>query len=151
VVALPETNAIVRRLNALLQIHSRSLPVYLAYAQPWTPWGGERVIEVLRLVAEDQLRRVDQIANYIQELGDVVVTGAFPMDYTELHDLSADFVLHKAVRQQRQSVERIRQLSQELAADPRAKALAEEALGAAKGHLQTLEELISQTQTEPAA
>jgi hypothetical protein len=116
--------------------------MYLANARPWIPWGQDEQAAVLVAVAEDHADRVNQIADYIQDLGGVVVTGEFPMEFTDLHDLSVEYILKLAIRLQRQDVARIEQLAAQLADDARARAIAEEALGAAKGHLQSLEECL---------
>lgn len=150
-VVLMDSRQTVERLNELLQIHIRSLPVYLSHARPWAPWGQERAVDVLRDVAEDQLQRVDQIAHYVQDLGGMVQTGEFPMEYTDLHDLSLDYVLKVVKQRHRRDVSRIEQLISELAEDPRAAALAQESLGAAKAHLQSLEELNEQTGVQAAS
>lgn len=142
-VALTHESRIVGKLNQLLQLHSRSLPMYLASARPWTPWGHQRQADVLRVIAEDHAERVDQIADYIQDLGGTVVMGEFPMEYTDLHDLSAQYVLRQVNQKQQQDIQQLTQLTQQLRDDPRALALAEEALGAARGHLQSVQECLS--------
>jgi hypothetical protein len=62
------------------------------------------------------------------------------MEFTDLHDLDIDYVILTAVRYQEQDVAAIEQLVERLQTAPAARALAEESLGMAKGHLDTLRE-----------
>ena len=63
------------------------------------------------------------------------------MLYTAWHDVSFDFVLDKMIDKQRQDITAIEECVEQLTLAPLAKSVAEEALGAAKGHLESLEEL----------
>ncbi|RIK76414.1 MAG: hypothetical protein DCC68_19420 [Planctomycetota bacterium] len=128
-------------LNRLLQIHYRSLPMYLASARPWVPRGHEKAAETLELIVEDQKRTVDKITHALLDLGADIDLGEFPMVYTDLHDLSVDYVLKELVEAQRRDVAAIEDCVADLAGDP----LAQEALGAAKGHLESLEEAVAET------
>lgn len=128
-------------LNRLLQIHYRSLPMYLSSARPWVPRGHEKAAEALQLVVEDQKRTVEKISNELLDIGADIDPGEFPMTYTDLHDLSVDYMLGELVESQRRDVAAIEQCVAELGGDP----LAQEALGAAKGHLETLEEAVAET------
>ncbi|MFO0912221.1 MAG: hypothetical protein U0795_04655 [Pirellulales bacterium] len=138
------TVLLIRHLNQLLQLHSRSLPVYLACAQPWRPAGQEQSAELLAAMADDHQRRTNEIADYILDLGGVVQLGEFPLDFADLHDLSHDYVWRVVASQLTDHVAQIEGLVGKLGTDPRGRALAEEALGAAKGHLQSVTELLSQ-------
>ena len=71
--------------------------------------------------------------------------GEFPMMYTDMHDLSTDYILNEVVRFQRLELERIEQIASALEGQPKPQALAKEALGAGKGHLHNLGELLSET------
>ncbi len=58
-----------------------------------------------------------------------------------LHDLSLDFLIAAAVRYQEYDLTAIQEIVDGLAPAPAARALAEEALGMSKGHLDSLREL----------
>ena len=75
--------------------------------------------------------------------GGTPASGEFPMEFTGMHDLSVDHILRSVLDRQQFEVELIDQLSQQLTWDATAKALAQEALGAAKAHIQSLEECSS--------
>lgn len=130
-------------LNQLLAIHGSSLPIYLVSAPPHRQFGDERAWECLRNIMEDQQAMVDKLADYIEELDGTPNRGEFPMDFTGMHDLSMDHILRTVMERQQCEMEWIEQLSSKLEADPTAKALAQEALGAAKAHLQSLEECLA--------
>jgi len=128
-------------LNRLYVILFRSLPMYLHYAPPWTHRGDERAMEVLQQLAADQQRTVDRLAELILELKGDVDSGEFPMSFTGLHDLSVEYIVGLAIEYQRRDIASIEACVDQLRTFPFAKALAEEALGEAKGHLDSLEEL----------
>jgi hypothetical protein len=128
-------------LNRLLQIHYRSLPMYLASAKPWVPRGHEKAAETLDLVVADQKRMIEKITEALLDLGADIKLGEFPMLYTDMHDLSVDYLLTELVESQRQDVAAIEGCVADSAGDP----LAQEALGAAKGHLESLEEAVAET------
>lgn len=133
----------IRALNRLVAIHNRSLARYLASARPWTRPGDEAAMTVLRLMAADQLKTVDRLAGLILELGGRVQMGEFPMDFTSLHDLNVDYLLQRVVAGHKRDIAAIEECVDELRLAPLARALAEESLGAAKGHLDSLQELIA--------
>lgn len=128
-------------LNRLVQLHHRSLPVYLSYAAPTWGRGEEQAKETLKQIAEDATRTVDRVSEMIMDEGGSVDLGAFPMRYTALHDLSFDYLLERLIEAQKQTISAISQCVQQLSLVPMARAIAEESLGAARGHLESLEEL----------
>jgi hypothetical protein len=132
-------------LNRLLQIHYRSLPMYLSSARPWVPRGHEKAAETLDLIVEDQKRMVEKISDELLSAGADIDTGEFPMVYTDLHDLSVDYLLTELVESQRNDVAAIEDCVVGLGGDP----LAQEALGAAKGHLESLEEAVADVAAHP--
>jgi hypothetical protein len=127
-------------LNRLLTILYRSLPMYLTYACPWTHRGDEQAVAVLRNIVEDQKQLANRIAQYILRIGPIE-TGEYPSDYLDMHDLSLDYLITKLVEHQQRDVAALEQCVAELSRERPAAALAEEALGAARGHLEALEEL----------
>ena len=129
-------------LNRLLVIHHRSLPMYLSYAAPWQTQRDQAAREVLDHIVADQKQMVDRIGELVLERDGDVEHGEFPMYFTGLHDLSFDYLVRRMIADQNRDVAAIEQCVDQLESDPLAKALAQECLGAAKGHLDSLEELI---------
>jgi hypothetical protein len=130
-----------RLLNHLIAIHNRSLPVYLTYAAPAWHDGEEAAKETMRLIAADQRETAERLAAMIIENGGVVNNGEFPIYYTGYHDLSFDFLLKEIIKEQKEDIVTIERIVSKLSLIPLAKALAQETLGAAKGHLESLIEL----------
>jgi hypothetical protein len=128
-------------LNRLLALHDKSLPMYLSYAAPWTIGGDAAAQEVLGHIVADQKLMVDRIGRQIVDEGGVVSHGRFPLVYTAWHDLTFDFLVKQMIARQKKDITAIQGCIAQLNGAPPAKALAEEALGAAKGHLESLEEL----------
>jgi len=131
-------------LNQLLAIVGRSFPQYLQYSRPYIPPGREDVLETLNGIVTDQNRLADRISQMIIDADDVPRPGGFPMEYTDKHDLGIDYLIRVAIEYQKQDIELIQSLIEALQLHPAAKSLAEEALGMAKGHLDSLEELNQQ-------
>jgi hypothetical protein len=131
-------------LNRLLTIVYRSLPMYLAHACPWIGRGDEKAVAALGHIVEDQKRLSNRIAGYILETHGTIETGEYPIDFLDTHDLSLDYLITKLVGCQKDDVAAIERCAADLAGDREAAALAEEALGAARGQLETLEELAGQ-------
>lgn len=131
-------------LNQVLATQTHSLPRYLQYAAPWFHDGDERAIAALKLVATDQERLAERIAEYLLSHYGRVDSGKFPMEFTSTHDLSLDYLLHYFIEGQRKEIRILDACVQTLAADADAQALAKEVLGAAKGHLESIEEAAGQ-------
>lgn len=134
-------------LNRLLIIHHRSLPMYLSYAHPRVTRGHEATAETLESIVADQKAMVDRIGRCIVDEEGSVDFGEFPMLFTGLHDISLDYLLQKLIEYQQRSTEQIQQCVDDLRLAPTYQALAQEALGLARGHLESLEEL----NAEPAS
>jgi hypothetical protein len=131
----------IQVLNRLLALHDRSLPMYLGYAAPWTLGDDSAAKETLSLIVADQREMADRIGKAILDAGGVVSHARFPMHYTAYHDLSYEFLVKQMISAQKQDIAAIEQCVAQLEHEPAARALAEEALGAAKGHLESLSEL----------
>lgn len=134
-------------LTQLLAIVSKSFPQYLRYSRPYVPPGSENIMATLHAVASDQDVLADRISQLIIDVGAPLRTGEFPMEYTDTHDLGIDYQLTSAIDYQQQDIDTLQHLVGQLQAFPAAKALAEEALGMAKGHLEALQELVDQPAT----
>ena len=128
-------------LNRLLALHSRSLPTYLASARPWISENEQEAMTVLRHIAESQGEMVERLGTLVVDEGGVPHIGEFPMMFTDMHDLSLDYILPRLVEWIESDIVTIRQCIGELNGAPPAKAIAEEALGAAQAHLDSLHEL----------
>jgi hypothetical protein len=132
-------------LSRLLTVLHRSLPVYLKDAAPWRTVGDERAIEVMQRIVEDQEQLGARIGQHILEHYGPIELGSFPLDFPDTNNLAFDYLLGKLVACQKQDVASIeRYVTQIGGGDFEARALAEEALGAARGHLESLEELAAE-------
>lgn len=138
----PSTTVVLNRLSV---IHHRSLVAYLKYAVPYFWQQSDEAKAVLDLMAADHERIVDKVGEMILEDGVTVQAGEFPMAFTGYHDLGLDFVVQLLIKFQKQIIKNIEVCVEDLTANANsyATAIAEEALGAAKGHLESLEELAS--------
>lgn len=131
-------------LNRLLALHCRSLPMYLADARPHVTAGEERARQTLAQIVRDQQALSQRIAELILDRRGMIDTGGFPMDFTDTHMLDLEFLVGELIRYQRQDIAAIERCVAALGADREARELAEECLGTAKGHLESLEELAKQ-------
>ncbi len=130
-----------RSLNRLLTIIYRSLPMYLTQACPWTHRGDEKAVAALARIVDEQKQLATRVAEFILEHHGPIEMGEFPLDFPDTHDLSLDYLLTKLVICQKNDIAALERCAADLQKDRAATALAEEALGAAKGNLETLEEL----------
>ncbi|MGE0756958.1 MAG: hypothetical protein AB7O38_08055 [Pirellulaceae bacterium] len=131
----------IELLNRLVVILSRSLAMYLHFATPSWHRGDDRARFVLAQIVADQQSLVERLGELILESNGTVSAGAFPMEFTGYHDLSFDFLRKKLIEGQRTTIAVIQRCVDGLSTAPFAKALAEEALGSAKAHLELLQEL----------
>jgi hypothetical protein len=128
-------------LNRLVVLHHRSLAAYLRDASPTWHRGDERAREVLEQIAADHERAVDRLGELIMEMDGSVQFGGFPMHFTAYHDLEFAFLRRRLIEQQQRDMAVIEECIARLDALPLAKAVAQEALGEAKAHLELLESL----------
>ncbi|MCE9606226.1 MAG: hypothetical protein K8U03_15125 [Planctomycetia bacterium] len=139
-----------RRLNRLLAIHCRSLPMYMLDAGSWqsdAPKENE-FVQAMHNIVIGQKELSQRIATVIMDLGGVVSPGPFPMEFTDMNFLSLDFMVRETLGLQRRDIGEIEGIVRGVGNEPEAKAIAQEALGAAKAHLETLEAL---TAKQPVA
>ena len=130
-------------LNQLLAIVVPSLPSYLTYAKPWTPSTDERAMAALEQIVADQRALAERITAAVLDSGGQPDQGEYPMEFTDAHDLSLDYLLRQAVRYQKADIAAIQRCVDELRDAPAARVLSDEALSMAKKHLAMLEELTS--------
>ena len=129
-------------LNRLLRIVYRSLPVYLAETRPWSLRGSEQAV-LIENVAQSQLDLAGRIADAIVRQGGGVESGSFPLEYTATHDLSMGYLLKRVAQHQVEDIAAIEQCVADLSHSVAFRPLAEEALGAARGHLDNLKETMN--------
>jgi hypothetical protein len=127
-------------LNRLYVLHNRSLPIYLRDAAPWTHGGDEAAAQTLSHMIEDHAHTLERLGVMILDRDGALEHGRFPMEFTGWHDLAFDFILARLIERQRRDIRTIETCVRELEHDPQAKAVAEEILGQAKGHLDSLVE-----------
>ena len=128
-------------LNRLLAIVCRSFPQYLTWSRPYVPASRREVLDAIRDIVAEQDAIAERISQMIIDADSLPRTGEFPMEFTDMHDLGIDYLLSAAIDYQEQDIAAISSLVDQLRTTPAAKAIAEEALGMARGHLETLLEL----------
>lgn len=135
-----QTTALLNRLRIL---HSRSLVAYLHYSTPWIRKDFHAIGNVLETMVEEIRRTADRLGEMLLSRGGEIEAGEFPIEFTGFHDLSVDYLLGIIIQRQEDDIASIEDCVNQLDADPLAQAFAEETLGAAKGHLDTLQELMA--------
>jgi hypothetical protein len=128
-------------LNRVLVVHNRSLPRYLRDAAPYFKFGEAHQAEVLEAIARDQEQIVDRLGGFINDSGGTFELGEYPMPFTGYHDVSFDWLLPVMIDRQQRLIAYLLKCAEQLSLAPMAKALVEETVGLAKGHLEMLEEL----------
>ena len=128
-------------LNWLMAVLCRSLPQYLTDARPYTVPGNDDAVETLAQIAADQTTMSERVSDLILESERRVDLGGFPIQFSSLHDLGLDYLVEKAIECQRRDIRTIEACIDDLRFVPAARSLAEETLGMAKGHLESLEEI----------
>lgn len=128
-------------LNRLLTVLYRSLPMYLTFACPWSQRADAKALAVVGRIVDDQKQLSNRVAKLIMAEYGPVDMGEYPLDFPDTHDLSIDYLVGKLVACQKYDIERLEACVADLKEDRPAAALAEEALGNARGHLEALEEL----------
>ena len=134
----PDTNHILNRVLAVL---CKSFPQYIRYSRPYIPRSRQEVLDTLEEIANDQTVLAERISQQVAEAGGLPQLGNFPMEFTDTHDLSINHLLREAIRYQREEIATLEACRDKLSFAPTARALVEEAVGMAKGHLESLLEL----------
>lgn len=138
-------------LNRLLVIIYRSLPMYLADAVPWMHPGDEKAKHVLNHIVMDYRLYSGRIVDSLLARRERFTFGEYPMVFTDTHDLSLDYLMSELVDYQSQDVVAIEKCVADLKTDANGRALAEEVLGNARGHLESLKELLKPAAAVPSA
>jgi hypothetical protein len=129
-------------LNRLLHILSRSLPMYLEQARPWSDDDQQHVRTTLDRLLADQRLFAGRVAQAIRARRQRPDPGPFPTRFAAVNDVALDYLLRRLIDAQRDDVHAIQQCVEELADAPEV-GLAEEVLGNARGHLDNLQGLIA--------
>jgi bacterioferritin (cytochrome b1) len=138
---MPTTDTIAV-LNRVLAVVLRSFPQYLRWSRPWVPPGHERELETLEKIATEQDEIAERLFAAIDDLGGLPDTGEFPMEFTDTHDLSIDYLLREAVGYGRQDVADLEAAAATPNLAPQAQPLVSEAAHIAKRHLASLKALV---------
>jgi hypothetical protein len=134
-------------LNRVLVLIVRSFPQYLRFARPYIPRGRENIMETIHEIVSGQEVLAERISDYIFESGRLPDHGKFAIEFTDTHDLEIDFLILEAIGYQNQDIENLQECVELLRLAPAAQSLAGEALGMAKGHVESLQELTAQSRT----
>ena len=134
-------------LNRLIVLHNRSLPMYLRDAVPWWSDRNGQAADLLEHITTDQMELVDRLGKMVIDGGEDVDNGEFPMVFTGLHDLSFDYLLEQMIGYQRRTVVAIEKCVEQLPENRMSRPLAQEALGTAKAHLDSLCEMANRYKT----
>jgi bacterioferritin (cytochrome b1) len=138
---MPATDTI-SALNIVLGVELRSFPQYLRWSRPWVPPGHERDITALEKIVTEQDTLAERTFDTIDDLAGLPDTGEFPMEFTDTHDLSIDYMLREAVGYGRQDVADLEAAAATPNLAPQAASLVNDAVNLAKRHLATLEALV---------
>lgn len=134
---------VVDELNRVVAMHRSSLATYLADALPWERSQHEADGEAIKQIASNQSEMASELGDYIQDLKGIMAPGSFPAAFTGYHDLSFDYLAPQIIADLRREIAEMEQISSRLAGDPRAQALVDRATGAAKAHVDLLNERIA--------
>jgi hypothetical protein len=141
----------LRLLDRLFAIHYRSFALYLADAGPVNDGtrADETAAKTLRdLIASNRLYAGRAAEAILDRHGDVERV-SYPMEFTDKNFLSLDYLVRELAEYQRRDVAELERIVAAFGKeDADAKELAQEALGAAKAHLEALE---AAAQGQPAA
>ncbi len=138
---MPATESIAA-LNTVLAVELRSFPQYLRWSRPWVPPGHERELAALEKIVTEQEAFAERVFDAIDDLGGLPDTGEFPMEFTDTHDLSIDYMLREAVGYGRQDVADLEAAAATPNLAPQAQLLVAEAVHLAKRQLASLEALV---------
>ena len=117
--------------------------MYLADAVPWMHAGDEKAKHA------DYRMYAGRISDLLLSRRKRFTFGEYPMVFTDTHDLSLDYLISELVDYQKQDVAAIEKCVVDLKTDAPSRVLAEEVLGNARGHLESLEEFLKQPMAKP--
>lgn len=126
-------------LNRLLRMLHRSLPMYLAETGACEVWADRSLAMAVTNIAADQRQLSQRLIEAVHHDGGRPTLGSFPMRFTDLHDLSSDFLRQEVLHEQSDEEECLRQCVASLPDETPQRALAEEILGNLQGHRAVLQ------------
>jgi hypothetical protein len=134
-----DTNAVLNRLLVTLY---RSSPMYLGdTASSWTHPGDEAAKQIVNAIAADYRMYTQRLIDLLQDRRATFGFGEYPMAFTDTHDLSLDYLVGELIFYQQEDIAFLEKCVSALVTDPQGRSLAEEILGNARGHLESLQEL----------
>ena len=92
------------QVNELLFATQRSLLQYTAEAYPWSSTSKDLREPLLKL-AHQQQQSVRKLVHWLDDEGETVENEMYPVDYTSLHYVSAEFLKKHLITNQTQIVE----------------------------------------------
>lgn len=128
-------------LNRVLGILRQSFPQYLRYARPYIPPSATAAWQTLVDVAAAQDALAERVGEQVMAAGARPSSGEFPIEFTDTHDLGVDYLIREAIGCQQQDIADLETCANAPGLSPAAQSLVAEALGLAKGHLESLREL----------
>jgi hypothetical protein len=128
-------------LNRLLILERYSLANYLVYAPPWTCFEEDTLVAVVREIAAAQQALFVRVGRLLVRRYGTAESSRFPMEFTKYNDLALDYLVQLLIKDERRLIDEIARCAEQLAGDPEAKRLADEALAAEKLHLELLTSL----------
>lgn len=128
-------------LRRLYRLHAFSMPSYVLAASPFVAPGDEPILDVLRNVTAQQEQQAMQLAEAILLSGGSPPKGAYPTNYSSLHDLEVRYLLSSILSEQRLMVGLIEELVHSLRHDRLAHRIAQGVRRNATAHLHLFEEL----------
>ena len=135
-------------LNHVLGLLRKSFPQYVRYARPYIPPKSAGARETFADIAAAQDDLAERVGEQVIAAGALPSSGKFPTEFTDTHDLGMDYLIREAIGYQQQDIAELEKCANTPGLSPAAQSLVSEALGLAKGHLESLQEL--QPQTAPS-
>src|SRR5438477_11466282 len=98
-------------------------------------------MQTIEQIAAGQDALAERVYKHIFQSGGLPDHGEFPIEFTDTHDLSIDYLLQEAIDCLKQDVGDLSGCADKLRLAPAAQSLAAEAVGMTKGHLALLQQL----------
>jgi len=128
-------------LNRLLELQRYSLASYLLRAPPWTHRGDGPLVEAIRRVGAGQQAEAVRVGRLLVRRYGYAESGLFPTPFAGYDDLAAGYLARRLVEHGRLMIDEVARCAGQLAGDPEARRLAEEALAREKENLALLSRL----------
>ncbi len=125
--------------TALIEVY-RSLLQYAGESWPWASVGSEETETAVRKMAQEERDVVARIFQHLDSRGVSVDLGTYP-DNSALHYVSLPFFLQRMVVEHTDLDNALRYYRGQVAQDPSAARLLDEATGVVQRHLATLRQL----------